>query len=88
MAHLSKPRDGSLQIWPRKRAARLLPNVNYPALERGSNNAASGAGKKPGPLEFIGYKVGMAHLMAKNNTFLVQSAWKITGKSTRKRLTS
>lgn len=51
-----KPRDGSLQYWPRKRAS------SYTARVR------SWAGmKEPKLLGFAGYKAGMTHIMANDN---------------------
>lgn len=56
MAKLSKPRAGSLQVWPRKRAKHLLPRVNWKAV------------KGEGILGFITYKVGMATALVKDST--------------------
>lgn len=56
------PRRGSLQFWPRKRAARILPSVNWKAFE--SRKAES----KGGLLGFIGYKAGMTSVIAKDST--------------------
>jgi large subunit ribosomal protein L3 len=68
MAKLSRPRRGSLQYWPRKRAAKFLPSVNWtPVLA----NA-----KEPGLLGFIVYKAGMATAIAKDNTEKVMTAKK------------
>jgi len=53
----SKPRAGSLQFWPRKRARKFLPRVNWRAIN--SNSKLLG---------FIGYKVGMASCLVKDNT--------------------
>src|SRR3989338_4921145 len=58
MAKLSSPRAGSLQFWPRKRAEKILPSVNWKTL----------AGKGKGILGFITYKVGMATALVKDNT--------------------
>jgi len=58
MGHKSQPRSGSLQIWPRKRAERFLPGVNWNAIQ---NESA-------GLLGFIGYKVGMKSAFVKDNT--------------------
>jgi large subunit ribosomal protein L3 len=55
----SKPHAGSLQFWPRKKARKLLPRVNYKIL----------SGKKDsGLFGFLGYKVGMVSVLVKNNT--------------------
>ncbi len=51
-----KPRSGSLQFWPRKRARKILPSVNWGALNG------------EGLLGFIGYKVGMTSVYAKDMT--------------------
>lgn len=53
---ISRPRYGSLQFWPRKRAKRFLPSVNWDVL------------KGEGFLGFIGYKVGMATAITKDST--------------------
>lgn len=68
MAKLSRPRRGSLQFWPRKRAAKFLPSVNWkPVLA----NA-----KEQGLLGFIVYKAGMTTVIAKDNTEKVMTAKK------------
>jgi large subunit ribosomal protein L3 len=62
MSQRSRPRYGSLQFWPRKRAKKFLPSVNWkPVLEK------QGADSE-GILGFIGYKVGMASAIVKDNT--------------------
>jgi len=53
---ISRPRYGSLQFWPRKRAERFLPSVNWDAI------------KGDGFLGFIAYKVGMATAIVKDTT--------------------
>jgi len=53
---ISRPRYGSLQFWPRKRAKRFLPSVNWDVLNG------------EGFLGFIGYKVGMATAITKDST--------------------
>lgn len=60
MAKQSKPRAGSLQFWPRKRARKFLPSVNWKAV--------SYSGSIPKILGFIGYKVGMSSAMIKDLT--------------------
>ncbi|MEK6835595.1 MAG: 50S ribosomal protein L3 [Nanoarchaeota archaeon] len=51
MARAHKPRSGSLQFWPRKRAKRIYPRVkSWAKLDRTSL------------LGFLGYKVGMTHV--------------------------
>ncbi|MEM4152922.1 MAG: 50S ribosomal protein L3 [Candidatus Pacearchaeota archaeon] len=52
MPKIHKPRAGSLQFWPRKRAAKLLPSVNWKVLEKKYI-------KEKGVLGFICYKAGM-----------------------------
>ena len=51
------PRKGSLQFWPRKRARKLLPRVNWKAIDSGKNLKG-----------FIAYKAGMASALVKDNT--------------------
>ncbi|MEK6800530.1 MAG: 50S ribosomal protein L3, partial [Nanoarchaeota archaeon] len=62
-----RPRFGSLQFYPRKRAAKFLPRVNWAPL---SDNSESLSG-------FIAYKAGMATAVIKDSTDKVQSAGKI-----------
>jgi large subunit ribosomal protein L3 len=57
MAKKSKPHAGSLQYWPRKRAAKIIPSVNWSALTRDS-----------GLQGFIGYKAGMISAYVKDDT--------------------
>jgi large subunit ribosomal protein L3 len=54
-----RPRFGSLQFWPRKRAKKFLPRVNWDAVKKNSYQ---------GILGFIGYKVGMANSTVIDNT--------------------
>ncbi|MEM1687157.1 MAG: 50S ribosomal protein L3, partial [Zestosphaera sp.] len=50
----SAPRRGSLGVRPRKRAAEFVPSVRaWPEVTLGS----------PKPLAFLGYKVGMTHVI-------------------------
>ncbi len=57
MPKAKNPRRGSMQYWPRKRAAKAVPKVGaWPTPEQ--NKAISGARL----LGFAGYKVGMTHL--------------------------
>ena len=51
------PRKGSLQFWPRKRAAKILPSVNWDAIN--SDKKLKG---------FICYKAGMATAVVVDNT--------------------
>src|SRR3989344_5017746 len=66
MSKLSRPRKGSLQFYPRKRAAKFLPRVNWKPVPQ--NNQ--------GILGFITYKVGMASAVVKDNTEKVMSSKK------------
>ncbi len=61
MPKTSKPRAGSLQFWPRKRAKSILPSINWPAFRNISSDGARILG-------FIGYKVGMTHVVARDLT--------------------
>ncbi|MFH1608106.1 MAG: 50S ribosomal protein L3 [archaeon] len=51
------PRKGSLQFWPRKRAAKFLPRVNWDAINSGKSLKG-----------FICYKAGMASVQVKDDT--------------------
>jgi large subunit ribosomal protein L3 len=51
------PRKGSLQFWPRKRAKKFLPRVNWKAISSKKNLKG-----------FIGYKAGMSTILVKDNT--------------------
>jgi len=62
MGKMHVPRKGSLQFWPRKRAARHVPSVNWNCLN------GKKVESKNGLLGFIGYKVGMATVVAKDTT--------------------
>ena len=55
MAKTGSPRKGSLQFWPRKRAKKLTPRIS----------SWTNSGNKP--LAFMGYKVGMTHLIFKDD---------------------
>jgi len=56
MPEIKKPREGSLAFYPRKRAARIYPNIDtYPSVD------------KTIPLAFAAYKVGMGHIIALDN---------------------
>jgi large subunit ribosomal protein L3 len=54
----SQPRRGSLQFWPRKRAGKTLPSVNWKAVSK----------EKKGMLGFICYKAGMGSALVRDNT--------------------
>ena len=58
MPTLKSPRHGSLQYWPRKRASKFLPSVNWSAIKSDSAK----------PKGFICYKAGMASAFIKNET--------------------
>ncbi|MCH8286150.1 50S ribosomal protein L3, partial [candidate division KSB1 bacterium] len=51
------PRKGSLQFWPRKRAKKFLPRVNWSAINSGKNLKG-----------FICYKSGMVSISVRDNT--------------------
>lgn len=53
------PRSGSLQFWPRKRASKFLPSVNWSAIKKDSTKGLRG---------FIAYKAGMVSGFAVDNT--------------------
>ena len=57
MGHRGHMRHGSLQFWPRKRAAKVLPSASFKTLNRDD----------VGLLGFIGYKVGMASGYVRDN---------------------
>lgn len=60
MPRLSSPHAGSLQFWPRKRSAKMVPSVNWDPI-KGKDNSN-------GLLGFITYKVGMGTAVVKDNT--------------------
>jgi len=60
MGALHRPRHGSLQFWPRKRAEKELPSINWKTLEN------KDLGKTL--LGTLGYKVGMCSMIVKDNT--------------------
>jgi len=51
------PRKGSLQYWPRKKASKFLPSVNWEAINSGKNLKG-----------FICYKAGMSSASVKDDT--------------------
>lgn len=57
----TRPRFGSLQIWPRKRAEKNLPSTNWKPIQ---NLKIEGDGL----LGFIAYKAGMATAVVKDDT--------------------
>lgn len=56
MPSIRSPRKGSMQFWPRKRAKRIYSRVRSWVTTKDAK-----------PQAFIGYKVGMTHLMATDN---------------------
>jgi len=58
MAKISRPRSGSLQYWPRKRAEKAVPRVNWTTIDK----------KEEGILGFLSYKVGMGSAIVKDKT--------------------
>ena len=60
MGTIHRPRWGSLQFWPRKKAEKEIPSVNWKALY---NSPA-----KNHLLGFVCYKVGMKSVLVKDNT--------------------
>ena len=57
MSIRKSPRKGSLQFWPRKRASKFIPRVNWNAVSSGKDIQG-----------FICYKAGMVSVSVKNNT--------------------
>jgi len=62
MGRKQGPRKGSMQFWPRKRAEKILPRINWKPF------AIKTASQKPNFLAFVGYKAGMASAFVKDNT--------------------
>jgi len=60
------PRKGSLQFWPRKRASKFLPRVNWNAIK--SEQTDSKDFESKGLKGFICYKAGMASAYVKDST--------------------
>jgi len=63
MPRRNQPRRGSLQFWPRKRASKILPSVNWKAISKTNKE-----NPHKGLEGFIAYKVGMASCLVKDNT--------------------
>lgn len=59
MAQPKTPRSGSLQFWPRKRASKFLPSVNWSTVNTNSTKGLKG---------FIAYKAGMVSGFVMDNT--------------------
>lgn len=73
MGRKQGPRRGSMQIWPRKRAQKFLPRVNWTPITTNSvhlthTTTAPASSHKSNILSFIGYKAGMASAFVKDNT--------------------
>lgn len=62
MGTTHRPRHGSLQFWPRKKAAKILPSVNWKGY---SQKKIEGKNRFLG---FIGYKAGMVSLVVRDLT--------------------
>jgi len=60
MAAPSRPRFGTLQFYPRKRAEKIIPSVNWNTLKGKIHDVSL--------LGFLTYKVGMASVSVKDNT--------------------
>ncbi|MFA5061484.1 MAG: 50S ribosomal protein L3 [Candidatus Pacearchaeota archaeon] len=58
MTNNNRIHKGSLQFYPRVRAKKVIPSVNWKPVKSGKN----------GLLGFIGYKVGMVSVYVKDNT--------------------
>jgi large subunit ribosomal protein L3 len=58
MAQKSQPRAGSLQFWPRKKARKFIPSVNWKII----------SSEKQGLMGVIAYKVGMDSALIKDST--------------------
>ncbi|OIO41514.1 50S ribosomal protein L3 [Candidatus Pacearchaeota archaeon CG_4_9_14_3_um_filter_31_7] len=63
MPKISKPREGSLAYWPRKRTKKFLPRVNWDNL-----SPVALKNNKKGLLGFICYKSAMVSVLVKDNT--------------------
>ncbi len=61
MAKKHKPRAGSLAFYPRKKAARERPSF------RSITPVDVAEGEKAKPVNFLGYKVGMTHVIGKDS---------------------
>ena len=62
MPKRTRPRFGSLQFWPRKRASKFLHSVNWKPVINSKIISDEGL------LGFISYKVGMGNAIVKDNT--------------------
>jgi len=60
MGKIHKPRAGSLQFWPRKRATKIVPSVNWlPVQKKNSDKKILG---------FLGYKANMLRVVVRDLT--------------------
>ncbi len=59
MSTIRRPRKGSLQFWPRKRARKFLPRVNWSSVSDSNKTNLKG---------FICYKVGMGSAYVRDET--------------------
>jgi len=60
-------RSGSLQFYPRVRAKKIIPGVNWKPLDKSSKDDPAGP-DGVGFMGFVGYKVGMVSVWAKDST--------------------
>jgi large subunit ribosomal protein L3 len=67
MGRKQGPRKGSMQVWPRCKADKFLPRVNWKPVLHSTSKVAPTL-SKPNFLGFIGYKAGMASAYVKDNT--------------------
>ncbi len=67
MAKANVPRSGSLQFWPRKRARKQIPSVNWEAVYH-SNSHPSLQSPSENLMGFLCYKVGMRSALVKDTT--------------------
>ncbi len=58
MPRLHRPKYGSLQVWPKKRAEQLIPDINWEVIKT----------EEKGLLGFLAYKVGMMSAIVKDET--------------------
>lgn len=71
MPKIHKPRKGSLQYWPRKRARKILPSVNWQFLQKKAAQRGEKTDSEKGEKKFLGlicYKVGMLRVLARDLT--------------------
>lgn len=61
-------RSGSLQFYPRCRAKKIIPSVNWRPVANHNRKENTHNGAKAGLMGFIGYKVAMTSVSAKDET--------------------